>query len=106
MSEDKLRQASDPVQEEALKLRKEMRQLGRSCLEIVGSGNERRILNYVGEETVMCYKEVGAESCQGTVESVEERRVLGPVQEEAVEVVKLGSQGGLRLKGGILKRRS
>ena len=49
----------------------------------------------------MCYKEVGAESCQGTVE-----RVLGPVQEEVVKVVKLGSQGGLRLKAGILKRRS
>ena len=46
---DKLRQASDPVQEEALKLRKEMRQQGRSCLEIVGSGNERQILNSVGE---------------------------------------------------------
>ena len=62
---------------------------------------------YGKEETVMCYKEVGevvGESCHGTVESVEKRRVLGPVQEEAVEVVKLGSQGGLMLKGGNLEK--
>ena len=56
----------------------------------------------------MCYKEVGVvdgKNCQGTVESVKKRRVLGPVQEEAVEVVKLvGSQGGLRLKGGNLEK--
>ena len=65
MSEDKLRQASDPVQEEALKLRKELGQLERSCIEIVGSGNERQILNSVGEETVMCYKEVGMKVARG-----------------------------------------
>ena len=41
-----------------MKLRKDLGQLERSCQEIVGSGNEeRQILNSVGEETVMCYKE-------------------------------------------------
>ena len=63
--------------------------------------NERQVLNSVGEETVMCYKEVGevvGESFQGTVESVEKKGVLGPVQEEVVEGEKLAIS--IRRKSG------
>ena len=91
----KASQALDPVDEDALKHCKEVEKGGERCRETVESGKERQVLDQAEEEAL--------KGCKG-VDKLGGSWVEGVDLECCKEVAVLGSQGGLRLKGGDLEK--